>query len=149
MRSYQKRHREAGWPRWIGFCKLLRFEAIEVTLHMLSGRLFQEHSRPNKSTRRVQTSATGTQFLDFQNLPLALILLSPPPPVFHILAIVIRITPNLFFMDPGSDPCHSQNLIPCFLSHLGHILKILSKSVYNFLSYLSLKITFHGSRRSR
>ena len=61
----------------------------------------------------------------------------------------IRITPNIFFVDPDSDPDHSQNLIACSLSHLGHILKISSKSVHNLFSYLSLKITFHGSRRSR
>ena len=29
------------------------------------------------------------------------------------------------------------------------IMKISSKSVHNFLTYLSLKITFYGSRRSR
>ena len=38
--------------------------------------------------------------------------------------------------DPDSDPDHSQNVITCSLSHLGHFLKISSKS-----SYLSLKIT--------
>ena len=38
-------------------------------------------------------------------------------------------------MDPDSYPDHSQNLITCPLSHLGHILKISSKSVHNFLSY--------------
>ena len=71
------------------------------------------------------------------------------PLYFIFLPMVIRITPNLFFMDPDSDPDHSHNLITCSLSHLAHILKISSKSVHNFLSYLSLKITFHGSRRSR
>ena len=30
-----------------------------------------------------------------------------------------------------------------------HILKISSKSIHNFLSYASLRIAFHGSRRSR
>ena len=44
----------------------------------------------NKSIRRVQTSATGAQFLDFQNLSLALIF----PPLFHIFA--------------ESNPDHSQ-----------------------------------------
>ena len=68
------------------------------------------------------------------------------PPLFHIFA---NGDPSIFFMDPDSDPDHSQNLIAWSLSHLGHILKISSKSVHNFLSYLSLKITFHGSRRSR
>ena len=63
----------------------------------------------------------GAQFLDFQNLPLALILLFPP--LFHIFA--------------DSDPDHSQNPITCSLSHLGHILKISSISVNNYLSYLS------------
>ena len=58
-----------------------------------------------------------------------------PPPLFHIFA--------------DGDPDHSQNRITCSLSHLGHILKISSKSVHNFLSYLSLKLTFHGSRRTR
>ena len=73
----------------------------------------------------------------------------PPPPLYFIFwLIVIQITPNLFFMDSDSDPDHSQNLITCSLPHLGHILKISSKSVYNFLTYLSLKITFHASRRS-
>ena len=87
----------------------------------------------DKSTRRAQTSATGAQFLDFQNLPLALILLFSPL-YFIFLLIVIRITPNLFFMNPDSDPDHCQNLITCSLSQLGHILKISSKSVHNFLS---------------
>ena len=85
----------------------------------------------NKSTRRAQTSAMGAQFLDFQNLPLALILLFSPL-YFIFLPTVIRITPNFFFMDPDSDPDHSQNLLTCSLSHLGHILKITSKSVHNF-----------------
>ena len=51
--------------------------------------------------------------------------------------------------DPDSDPNHSQNLSTCSMSNLGHFLKISSKSNHNFLSYLSLKLTFHGSRRSR
>ena len=46
----------------------------------------------NNSTQRAQTSATGAQFLDFQDLPLALILLFPP--LFHIFA--------------DSDPDHSE-----------------------------------------
>ena len=37
----------------------------------------------------------------------------------------------------SSDRDHSQNLITCSLSHIGHILKISLKSVRNFLSYLS------------
>ena len=57
------------------------------------------------------------------------------PLYFISLLIVIWITPNLFFMDPDSDPDLFQNLITCFLSYLGHILKIASKSVHNFLSY--------------
>ena len=40
-----------------------------------------------------------------------------------------------------TDPDHSQNLITCSLSHLGDFLKISSKSIHNFSSYLSLKIT--------
>ena len=59
----------------------------------------------------MQASAMGAQFLDFQNLSLALILLSPL--YFIFLLIVIRITPNLFFIDPDRDPDHSQNLITC------------------------------------
>ena len=59
---------------------------------------------------------------------------------------MIWITPNIFVMDPDSDPDHSQNLTICSLSHLGHILKISSKSFHNFLSYQSLKITFHHSQ---
>ena len=42
---------------------------------------------------------------------------------------------------------HSESADPSAKG--AHILKISSKSVNNFLSYLSLKITFHGSRRSR
>ena len=53
------------------------------------------------------------------------------------------------FMDPDSDPDLSQNQITCSLSHLGHILKISSKSVHKFWSYLSLKIPIHGSKRTR
>ena len=43
--------------------------------------------------------------------------------------------------DPYRDPDHSQNLIisSCYL--LRHILKISSKSVHNFLSYLVHKQT--------
>ena len=63
------------------------------------------------------------------------------PLYFLFLLIVIWITPN-FFMDPDSDPDHYQHLITCSLSHLGHILKISSKSLHNFLSYLSLKLHF-------
>ena len=37
--------------------------------------------------------------------------------------------------DPDSDPDHSQNLIISSFYHFGHILKILSKSVCQFLSY--------------
>ena len=51
-------------------------------------------------------------------------------------------------LDPD-DPDHSQNLITCSLYHLGHLLKMSSQSIHNFLRYLSLKIKFHGSRRSR
>ena len=43
--------------------------------------------------------------------------------------------------DPDSDPNHSQNLITFFFYHLGHILKILSKSVHKFLRYLVHKQT--------
>ena len=45
------------------------------------------------------------------------------PLYFIFLPMVIRITPNLFFMDSDSDPDHSENLTTCSLSHLGHILK--------------------------
>ena len=78
----------------------------------------------NKITGGAQTSTTGAQFLDFQNLPLALILLSPC--LFHIFADSDPDHSQLIFMDPDSDPDHSQNLITCSLSHLGHIL-------YNFI----------------
>ena len=50
--------------------------------------------------------------------------------------------------DPDSDPDHSRNLITCSSHHLDHLLKMSSQSIHNFLRYLSLKITFHGSRRS-
>ena len=50
-------------------------------------------------------------------------------------------------LDPD-DPDHSKNVITCSLYHLGHLMKMSSQSIHNFLKYLSLKITFHGSRRS-
>ena len=43
--------------------------------------------------------------------------------------------------DPDSDPDHSQNLIISSFYHFGHILKILSKSICQFLSYLVHKQT--------
>ena len=43
--------------------------------------------------------------------------------------------------DPESDPNHSQNLTTSSFYHFGHILKILSKSVHKFLSYLVHKQT--------
>ena len=52
-------------------------------------------------------------------------------------------------MDPDSDPDHSQNLITCSLSHLGHVLKISSKSVHKFLSYLVDKQTHKPTNKSR
>ena len=48
--------------------------------------------------------------------------------------------------DCHSDPDHSQNLIISSLYHFGHILKILSKSVCQFLSYLDHKQTNRGPR---
>ena len=51
--------------------------------------------------------------------------------------------------DPDSDPDHSQNLITSSFTNFSHILKISLKSLHTFLSYLSLKIKFHGSIRSR
>ena len=38
--------------------------------------------------------------------------------------------------DPDSDSNHSLTLITSSVYHFGHILKILSKSVHKFLSYL-------------
>ena len=38
-------------------------------------------------------------------------------------------------MDPD-DPDHSKNVITSSFYHFGHILKILSKSVHKFLSYI-------------
>ena len=43
--------------------------------------------------------------------------------------------------DPDSDPNHSQNLIISSFYHFGHILKILSKSIHKFLSYVVHKQT--------
>ena len=59
------------------------------------------------------------------------------PPLFHIFADSDLDHSQFIFMDPDSDPDHSQNLITCSLSHLRHMVKISSKSVHNFLSYLS------------
>ena len=47
--------------------------------------------------------------------------------------------------DPDSDPDHSQNLIISSFYHFGHILKILSKSICQFLKVLT-KIFFKLSR---
>ena len=43
--------------------------------------------------------------------------------------------------DPDSDPNHSHNLVTSSFYHFGHILKILSKSVHKFFSYLVQKQT--------
>ena len=53
--------------------------------------------------------------------------------------------------DPDSDPDHSQNLIISSFYFFGHILKISSKSVHRFLSYLAHKQTNRqtGSPRRR
>ena len=52
----------------------------------------------------------------------------------------------IFIQDGSEQQEHSEN---ADLPQGSTYLKISSKSVHNFLSYLSLKITFHGSRRSR
>ena len=44
--------------------------------------------------------------------------------------------------DPDGDQDHSQNLITYSFTNFSHILKISSKSLHRFLSYLSLKINF-------
>ena len=49
--------------------------------------------------------------------------------------------------DPDSDPNHSQNLITS--SFLPDILKILSKSVYKFVSYLVHKQTNRWTDKPR
>ena len=70
----------------------------------------------------------------------------------HILKVsskfILKLCCSLDPDDPDSDPDHSKNVITCSLYHLGHLLKMSSQSIHNFLRYLSLKITFHGSRRS-
>ena len=43
--------------------------------------------------------------------------------------------------DPDSDPDHSQNLIISFIYLFRHTLKISSKPVHKFLSYLVYKQT--------
>ena len=43
--------------------------------------------------------------------------------------------------DPDSDPNHSQNVMTSSFYPFGHILKILSKSIHKFLSYLVRKQT--------
>ena len=74
--------------------------------------------------------------------------------VFKVLLVTVFLHSYNFLQksldpdNPDSDPDLSQSLITCFLCHLGHLLKISSKSIHNFLSYLSLKITFHGSEDS-
>ena len=51
--------------------------------------------------------------------------------------------------DPNSDPNHSQSLIKSSFYHFGHILKILSKSVHKFLSYLVYKQTNRWTDRQK
>ena len=51
--------------------------------------------------------------------------------------------------DPDSHPNHSQNLITSSFYHFGHILKILSKSVHKFLSYLVHKQTNRRTDKPR
>ena len=51
--------------------------------------------------------------------------------------------------DPDSDSKHSQNLITSSFYHFGHILKILLKSVHNFLSYLVHKQTNRWADKPR
>ena len=48
--------------------------------------------------------------------------------------------------DPDSYPDHSQNLIISSFYHFGHILKILSKSICQFLSYFVHK-QIEGQKR--
>ena len=50
--------------------------------------------------------------------------------------------------DPDSDPDHSQNLITSSFYQFGHILKILSKSICQFLSYLVYKQRAQNDPRS-
>ena len=45
---------------------------------------------------------------------------------------------NLDPDDPDSDPDHSPNLITCSSHHLGHLLKMSSQSIHNFLRYVLL-----------
>ena len=80
-----------------------------IWFHSISRTYCKTSAINNKSTRRAQTFANGAQS---GSLP-------------------------VYFSSPNSDQDHSQNLITCSLSHLGHILKISSKSVHNFLSYLN------------
>ena len=51
--------------------------------------------------------------------------------------------------DPDSDPNHSLNLITSSFYHFGHILKILSKFVHKFLSYLVHKQTNRWTDKPR
>ena len=53
----------------------------------------------------------------------------------------LNLDPKIFGLDLDSDTDHSQNLITCFLSYLGHILKISPKFVSKFLSYFVHKQT--------
>ena len=48
--------------------------------------------------------------------------------------------------DPDSDPDNSQNLIISSFYHFGHILKISSKCICQFLSYLVHKQTNRGPK---
>ena len=43
--------------------------------------------------------------------------------------------------DPDGDPDHSKSIITCSLYHLGHLLKMSSQSIHNFLRYVLLHFT--------
>ena len=77
---------------WFYHHKIINFIYPFGLEHTYFGEMLTENMIINKSTWRAQTSAMEAQFLDFQNLPLALIFLFPP--LFHIFA--------------DSDPDHSQ-----------------------------------------
>ena len=64
------------------------------------------------------------------------------PSISFFATMYTNTSDNLDPDDPDSDPDHSPNLITCSSHHLGHLLKMSSQSIHNFLRYLSYYISW-------
>ena len=64
------------------------------------------------------------------------------PSISFFATMYTNTSGNLDPDDPDSDPDHSPNLITCSSHHSGHLLKMSSQSIHNFLRYLSYYISW-------